>query len=131
MPVRPGGVCPVCGVTIDKRARTCRAHATNHLTPDHQRAAISKRWPQQYGGGDMSVIQAVPIRPYEGPSWLIEIAGQWKRGTNAVGRDEEVKVLERNIMGWGPGNAIIEVTNRDGWRRHLLAELRDEGKDTE
>lgn len=77
----------------------------------------------------MSVIQAAPIAPYEGPSWLIEITGPWQRGGRAVGRDEQVKVLERTVAGWDPANAIIEVTNRDGWRRHMLAELRDEAID--
>jgi len=78
----------------------------------------------------MTVIQAAPIRAYEGPNWLIEITGPWKRGGRAVGSDEPVKVLDRNIMGWGPANAVIEVTNREGWRRHMLAELAEAGCST-
>jgi len=78
----------------------------------------------------MTVIQAAPIRPYEGPGWFIEITGPWKQGSRAVGSDEPVKVLDRNIMGWGPANAVIEVTNREGWRRHMLAELAEAGCST-
>lgn len=122
--VRPGGACEICGAPIDRRARYCRQHSQRHLTKEHQRAAADQRWSQS-GGGDMTVIQAAPIRAYEGPSWLVEMAGPWRKGLRAVGRDEQVKVLDRNIVGWGSANAIIEVTNRDGWRRHMLAELRE------
>lgn len=127
---RPGGVCEVCGAAIDRRSRFCRPHSRQHLTSTHQRDAAEKRWSQAYKGEDMTVIQAAPIAPYEGPSWLVEMTGPWQYGTRAVGSQEHVKVLDRTIAGWGPANAIIEVTNRDGWRRHMLAELRDEAIDT-
>jgi len=47
MPVRPGGTCPVCGATIDKRAKTCLAHRPSNLTPEHQRAAVEARWEKE------------------------------------------------------------------------------------
>lgn len=123
---RPGGTCPVCGVAIDRRAKTCIAHRPS-MTPEHQRAAAEARWDGTPGGVEMTVIQAAPIAPYEAPGWLIEITGPWLRGRRAVGATEPIKILDRTVIGWGPANAIIEVTNRDGWRRHLLAELKDDG----
>ncbi len=120
---RPGGTCPVCGAAIDKRAKTCLAHRPSNLTPDHQRAAAEARWNDTPGGVAMTVIQAAPIAPYEAPGYLIEMTGGWKRGRRAVAANEQVKILDRHITGWGPANAVIEVTNRDGWRRHMLAEI--------
>lgn len=55
---RPGGTCSVCGVSIDRRAKTCRAHATSHLTPDHQRAAVTARWEKER---TMKPVAWVPI----------------------------------------------------------------------
>ena len=48
MLTRGGGTCPVCGITIDRRAKACNTHAKTHLTPDHQRGAATARWEKEH-----------------------------------------------------------------------------------
>ncbi len=45
--VRPGGTCPVCGVSIDRRAAACRKHRDALFTPDTAKAAAESRWEKE------------------------------------------------------------------------------------
>lgn len=77
----------------------------------------------------MKIKSATLIEYYLAPAYLVQpvhrvnnltlssLKSQAKAGT--------VKVLDREIQGWGSANAIIEALDRDNISRHYLADIEE------
>lgn len=61
------------------------------------------------------------INRYEGPQWFVSPQGEWEDMLD-LGDDSIVEVLDTNVIGWGPANAIVRITS-EGVEYDFLAEV--------
>lgn len=60
------------------------------------------------------ITAAQPIRPYQGPQWLIQpVSHRLDRHDVAALSKSAYDVLQDHLVGWGPYNVVIRVDGPD------------------